>query len=367
MRCRILLRDGADAAVRIILHTGVWKTGSTAIQTFLSANAGLLAERGVLIPAYARRMAEYNHLFERLVAEDATGVQAVMDDVRADIAAQNPDVVVISSEHFWHAPKHIIECVAHHLSQITTDIKVIAYIRPQDDMWASLYAQQAKFFRVLPGHPIWGASDYIGSAISDHALYYHRCFQVYRDAFGEDAVDLRLYDRANFADGDVVQDFLGWIGIQDRTGFISSEKDENSSFGWKGVAFSLWLADRMKRGVAEFENSKAAGKALRFAMRDTGRRFDDVSWYGKAPECFGPDERARIRSHYANDTAALAQDYFGGESPFGPPPERAAEPLSLDLVPEQEFAFAKRRLRRRIAATYPLLSRERWLLKTEQA
>lgn len=347
--------------MRIFLHTGVWKTGSTAIQTFLAKNANDLARRGVMIPDHARNMREYNHLFERLVARDEPGVQAVADQLGRDIAAHDPTTLVISSEHFWHAPPDVIERVAAMLRQYSDDVRVIAYIRPQDDMWASLYAQQAKFFRVRSTHDIWGNGDYIGPAIAENAMFYHRCFSVYRQVFGADAVRLKVYDRKKFSDGDVVQDFLDWIGVEDDDGYVASERDENSSFGWKGVALSIWLADRLHSGEISFADQRSAGKALRFAMRDAGRKFDDLAWYGKAPECFGPEERARIRAHYADDTDALAGAYFDGAPPFAPPSDRPADPFDLDRIPEAELRFAKRRLQRRIAASHPLLSRDRWL------
>ena len=346
--------------MRIFLHTGVWKTGSTAIQTFLARNADALVRRGVLIPDYARDMRAYNHLFERLVARDEAGVQSVAEQLARDISAHEPETLILSSEHFWHAPPDVIERVAAMLRGFSDDVRVIAYIRPQDDMWASLYAQQAKFFRVTSAHNIWGNGDYIGPAIAENAMFYHRCFSVYRQAFGADAVDLKVYDRAAFRDGDVVQDFLDWVGVEPDDGFVASERDENSSFGWKGVALSIWLADRLQAGEISFDDQRAAGKALRFAMRDTGRRFDDLAWYGKAPECFGPDERARIRAHYADDTNSLSQTYFGGAYPFAPASDRPADPFDLAEVPEAEVKFAKKRLKQRIAATYPLLSRKRW-------
>ena len=346
--------------MRIFLHTGVWKTGSTAIQTFLSKNADELSKRGMLIPDYARNMHEYNHLFERLVARDEEGVQTVAETLARDIASSNPDTVIISSEHFWHAPPDVIERVATMLRQFSDDIRVIAYIRPQDDMWASLYAQQAKFFRVRSTHNIWGNGDYIGPAIAENAMFYHRCFSVFQQVFGERSVDLKVYDRKAFKDGDVVKDFLDRVGVKDSEGFVASERDENSSFGWKGVALSIWLADRLHAGEISFVDQRAAGKALRFAMRDTGRKFDDLGWYGKSPECFGPEERGRIRAHYAQDTEALADTYFDGAYPFGAPSDNPADPFDLTQIPEAELSFAKRRLQKRIAASFPLLSRNRW-------
>ena len=349
--------------MRIFLHIGVWKTGSTAIQTFLAKNADRLSARGVMIPAYAKNMRDYNHLFERLAARNEAGVAAVAAQLARDIAAQRPEKLIISSEHFWHAPPDVIERLAAMLRQISDDVRVLAYIRPQDDMWASLYAQQAKFFRVRSDHRVWGNGDYIGPAIGENAMFYHRCFSVYQQVFGENAVQPRLYDRASFKDGDVVQDFLGWIGVEDDGGFVASEQDENSSFGWKGVALSIWLADRLHAGDLAFDDQRAAGKALRFAMRDTGRRFDDLAWYGKAPECFGPEERVRIRAHYAADTTALSQTYFSGADPFPSPSGKAADPFDVTQIPAVELAFAKRRLQKRIAATYPPFSRKRWLYR----
>ncbi len=348
--------------MRIFLHTGVWKTGSTAIQTFLAKNADRLREHRVLIPEYASNMQNYNHLFERLVARDEAGVQSVAESIQRDVSAANPETLVISSEHFWHAPPDVLERLAAMLRQFSDDVRVIAYIRPQDDMWASLYAQQAKFFRVRSTHNIWGNGDYIGPAIAENAMFYHRCFSVYQQVFGPEAVDLRLYDRSAFPEGDVVQDFLAWVGVMGGDGFVESDRDENSSFGWKGVALSIWLADRLHRGETAFDDQRAAGKALRFAMRDTGRKFGDLAWYGKAPECFGPEERARIRAHYAADTEALSAAYFGAKPPFPLPSERPADPFDLAQIPAAELTFAKRRLQKRIAATYPALSRERWVL-----
>ena len=347
--------------MRIFLHTGVWKTGSTAIQTFLAKNAAALRKDGVLIPEYASDMRDYNHLFERLVARDEAGVQSVAESIARDIETADPESLIISSEHFWHAPPDVLERVATMLRQFSDDVRVIAYIRPQDDMWASLYAQQAKFFRVRSIHNIWGNGDYIGPAIAENAMFYHRCFSVYQQIFGADAVQLKLYDRSAFRDGDIVQDFLDWVGVADREGFVESERDENSSFGWKGVALSIWLADRLHKGQTAFEDQRVAGKALRFAMRDTGRKFGDLAWYSKAPECFGPEERAHIRQHYAEDTHALANAFFGGHDPYPAPSNRPADPFDLAQVPAAELEFAKKRLQKRIAATFPFLSRERWV------
>lgn len=350
--------------MRIFLHTGVWKTGSTAIQTFLSKNADELLKSGYMIPGYARNMREYNHLFERLVARDEAGIQTVFEQLAKDVNAHNPNALIISSEHFWHAPPDVIERIATMLRRYSDDVRVIAYIRSQDDMWASLYAQQAKFFRVRSTHNIWGNGDYIGPAIAENAMFYHRCFSTYQQVFGGDAISLKVYDRAAFRGGDVVQDFLEWIGVDDNAGFIASEQDENSSLGWKGVALSIWLADRLYAGLVSFEDRQAAGKALRFAMRDTGRKFDDLGWYGKAPECFGPEERLRIRAYYEEDTKSLADTYFDGAFPFKAPPDRPADPFDLTQIPGGELAFAKRRLQKRIAATYPLFSRNRWVLRS---
>ena len=173
--------------MRIFLHIGVWKTGSTAIQTFLAKNADELLRKGVMIPDYARDMKRYNHLFERLVVRDEPGVQDVADQLAKDIAAHRPETLILSSEHFWHAPPDVIRRTAALLRPLSDDIAVIAYIRPQDDMWASLYAQQAKFFRVRSGHDIWGNGDYVGPAIGENAMFYHRTFAVYADVFGAHA------------------------------------------------------------------------------------------------------------------------------------------------------------------------------------
>ena len=329
--------------MQIILHIGTWKTGSSAIQLFLARNAELLKKQGVFLPSIVQEELGHTLLF-RALKSDGPEKEKLLEELRR-IGAANPDArIIVSSEHFWPLSTEEIAFLAAALGSVTTDIRVLAYLRPQDEMWASIYAQQTKSFRVKPGAPVWGTGDFVAHPILEWALYYHKSLGMFEAAFGDGAVTPRLYRRDRFPEKDVIFDFLDFAGIDRDPGFDRYEGDTNPSFGWKSVAMSLWFVGAAYAQMRQANTMPDIRRAFRAAIGDMHSRRNDPDWLGKAPNVLSPEDRRDIRAHYAADNQALFDRYFGGEDIFGLPEERPKTPLDHADIPEAEFNRVRRRM-----------------------
>lgn len=329
--------------MQIILHIGTWKTGSSAIQLFLARNAGLLRKQGVFLPSIVQEELGHTLLFRALKA-DGPEKDKLLEDLKR-IGAQNPDArVIVSSEHFWPLATEEIARLAASLRQVTADIVVLAYLRPQDEMWASIYAQQAKYFSVRPDVPLWGTDDFVARPILEWALYYHKCLGMFEAAFGRDAVTPRLYRRDRFPEQDIIFDFLDFADIDRDPLFDRNDGDTNPSFGWKSVALSLWFVGSAYDEMRKANTMPDIRRAFRAAIGDMHARRNDPDWLGKAPNVLSGQDRRVIRAHYAEDNEALFLRYFGGKDVYGPPEDSAGTSLDYRNIPEAEFNRARKKL-----------------------
>lgn len=209
-------RGMSHIAETCILHIGVPKTGSTALQQSLHAGHAALLARGVLYPA---QMA--NHKFivsammddpgrfdiHRLAGRPPQAVVAWNDrQMQAFAAAQDaarPRALLLSSEHCLLLKPAELARLHDHLTGIARTVRVLAYVR----------------------HPLAHARSRIQESVKNGVktleqalarplrLEFDSAIEDFATAFGRENVSVRAFpgDRG----GDVVADFLGWIGLGD--------------------------------------------------------------------------------------------------------------------------------------------------------
>lgn len=329
--------------MQIILHIGAWKTGSSAIQLFLARNANLLEKQNVFLPSIVQKELGHTLLFQALKSSGPE-LNNLLDELKL-IGRDNPGAkVVISSEHFWPLSSEEIAALAMALHSVTSDIRVLMYLRPQDEMWASIYAQQTKSFRVRPDAPVWGTGDFVAHPILEWALYYHKCLGTFGAEFGEDAITPRLYHRDRFPEQDIIFDFLDLAGIDRDPEFDRYEGDTNPSYGWKSVALSLWFVGAAYGEMRKANSMQDIRRAFRSAIGDMHARKNDLDWLGKAPNVLSGQDRRDIRAHYAEDNLALFDRYFEGKDVFGPPEDSKKTVLDHNAIPEAEFNRVRKRM-----------------------
>lgn len=219
---------------RLILHIGAHKTGTTALQQSLKVNRALLAAQGaayVTSPETAHLHPCLGFAVQGVLVPDGFIVLDV-EALAERLAEADQDLVIASSENFsFFFQRSAIAALEQALRPHFDDISVVSYLRRQDRHAVSHHQEGAKPHRQAEGQ-LWGhALTALPAASPSHALYldYDRRLGLWADVFGADKLDLRVYDRAQLTDGDIVTDFLALIGLDD-SGFAPLG-DRNVSLG----------------------------------------------------------------------------------------------------------------------------------------
>jgi hypothetical protein len=199
--------------VKILLHIGAPKTGSSAIQTFLSINRAVLAERfGVVYPEYpfdktarlGRPTTGNGAELARLAIRTPPGdlgacIEALLPCVRSDAT------VVLSSELLWPMEEPTIHALREAFAPFG-EFRVLFYAGGQARLLASGYWQSVKNHGRKNPFPEYARE-------RGGAFEYARRLALFRRVLGDEGVTLRPYVRTAFPEGDIVLDFLASLGV----------------------------------------------------------------------------------------------------------------------------------------------------------
>jgi len=209
--------------MKLTIHIGTTKTGSTSIQEFLAKNRETLLAQDVLYPM---KLGPQHHVKATVAAlsygkspdllkfckidtdEAHDEFRAQTSQALAQQIAQNPTVkhVVISSEHLHSrcvAPQDI-QRFRDLFCQGFNKIEVIVYVRPQIDHMASLFSTNLR-------HGFSGSiDDHIAAMLGpNNAAYFDLQAVITRWSaiFGRDAVIVRPFAAVDRKNGGAVKDF----------------------------------------------------------------------------------------------------------------------------------------------------------------
>ncbi|WP_238365964.1 hypothetical protein [Mesobacterium pallidum] len=200
--------------MKIIVHFGPPKTGSTAIQAAIWQNRKTLEEAGILLPLWGhdpvRALATlYHHPDRPLVPALRTHFhtpEAAMrwsenswQRLERTVAEQRPHTLLISSEHF--ASLKDKEPFIARLRALSPDIHWIGYARDAASLYISSLDQAIRS----------GAR--MKDLESPWEFTYPKTnrYKIYLQEFGPERVTVRMLDRATLDEGDVVQDFFNRV------------------------------------------------------------------------------------------------------------------------------------------------------------
>lgn len=219
---------------RLHLHIGAHKTGTTALQQGLHHNRVLL--RAVGCSYVGSLTAAHLHSYLGSVTPGKFLPDGFMvldtDSLSARLATADTDTVVASSENFsffFHKPA--IAALSEALRPQFDQIRIICYLRRQDRHAVSHHQEGAKPHRQVEGE-LWGHAP---TALPDHSpahdlyLDYNRRLGLWADVFGDEAMDIRVYDRNLLKNGDIFADFLSLLKLG--AGGLQPVGDRNVSLG----------------------------------------------------------------------------------------------------------------------------------------
>ena len=303
-----------------ILQIGTEKTGTTTLQTFLAANRDRLAERGFLYPRFcgeinhtglaayaldADRPDELKHPFGGLGPEDVPAMRARLER-RAAAELTGAQTVIFCGEHCHSrlvTPGEVGR-LRDFLAGFFDEVRISVYLRRQDQIALSLYSTKLKSGvvpeRVLPV-----------PARADPYFNYDRFLALWEDAFGREALTVRLFDRQSLVGGSIVDDFLATWAIGPGEAF-RAVPNENGSVSIAAQEF-LRLANPCLGEAASGADPALRGRIVAALSRlHPGRgarpaRAEAMAFY----EAYRESNAAVLRRHFPGRDRLFDEDFDG--------------------------------------------------------
>lgn len=204
-----------------ILHIGAEKTGTTAVQTALVNQSAELRREGVCYPSSLRLGRIASHVRLVTAAADPERIddlrrwarvvspaqvpehrEAVTRDLAEELASWEPDVLLLSSEHCQSRLRSPAEVATLRriLATFCEKITVVVYLRPQHEAALSLYSTRLKA-GLRPRDPL------SGNPAQPGFFDYGALVERWSEAFGDDHVRVRIYEKDALMGGSILEDF----------------------------------------------------------------------------------------------------------------------------------------------------------------
>lgn len=149
---------------KLLIHAGMPKAGSTALQARLRARRPVLRKNGILYPSKLKNhnflvadvmpVGSLPRIFRQHYRANAGTLRSDFDAFWSQILEQivktSPDVVVLSGENFWAIDKDEATLLRRRLTEISDDIHIVCYVRKPSDFYLSSAQQRIKASQMLP-------------------------------------------------------------------------------------------------------------------------------------------------------------------------------------------------------------------------
>lgn len=239
--------------MKLIMHVGTEKTGTTTIQNFLRANRNLLSNNSIFVPpptlfgdnrAYSipfqkRVNKDSLFLFHSKNREDLAQKKVAMVSHLQNIfqgAKEKYGCCIISSEHFSSqlTDKSEIKNAIDFYSQFYSEIEVIIYIRNQYFFAVSSYSESIKW------RGFASFQDYIGRIDQNNPFWNsHLLIENWKQVVGETKVKVAKYKEE--VEFDVLTNFLNLANIDIENMKFVYPASSNKSLKYLGVCLlRLW-------------------------------------------------------------------------------------------------------------------------------
>lgn len=315
---------------QLVLHAGMGKTGTTALQEFFWRNRAALARAGIAYPETGAVACAHHLISPHVPSFVAHNGWRFLEpqDWAAPVAALGQERILMSSELIaWAAPEKVAAFCAALAPHF--DLHLCLYLRRQDNIIMAGYNQQIK----------------AGTQIRriDHVLErqlarfdYLARIRPWEEALGTGRIIIRPYEQAQFRHGDLIRDFLdGVLGITHPEGFdFAAPGNANPRFAAAALEYKR-LVNVVLRDVAASERFNAPLIAWS-SERDPSARavFHD-------PSTLATQQRAAVLDHFAATNREIARRFLGRDDGVlftepleaqEPPPDPGAIDAALPAI-----------------------------------
>ena len=319
--------------MRITVHIGAGKTGTSSIQKALQRNLSALEAAGIFIPASDLTVDGKVHGYQVFGFQDLINSQdetsperfdAMLGGLVAKAEAGNFERILFSAENLSNQVDWaglLGQALAKH------EVDVLFYIRRQDLYFLSAYQQ-------------WGLKtgltfDQWFFRQKDHRGDWAQTLKTWQNMAS--SIKVRVYERQRLAGGDVVQDFFEHVGI-DGSGLQLSGHQENHSYSLAAEELALSSPNLFENAhdnrFFHFLDEVAMGSQIKKSRESRvtfERRMEVLNYFEQSNEY--------VASHYTDDADLPLRFTQPEESDFDFVPPNEIDKLKDGLLAEILFGM----------------------------
>lgn len=278
--------------VKLYLHIGRAKTGTTSIQQFLHLNRDYLKSKGYLYPMAAMTPTSGQARLAWCFKNNAD-CDAIYQSFYDEINREGLDKVIISSEGFT-MPSYPLNKFLQYFPRDDFDVTAIIYIRRQDKFFES-WAQQ-----IVKGS---GVTDDIDTLLKACRLDHYSIIKDWEGLVGKNNIFVRPFERGQFVDGDLYKDFMKMIDVTLFDDMALPPKESNTAIK-RDMMELIKIINRL--GVGDRRN-ELVQKLVAF-VREYPEYSGEYSY-----SMLSPSEQVELFNSYSQSNSMVAKEYLGRE------------------------------------------------------
>ncbi len=316
------INEGRIKLKVLYVHIGMPKTGTSAIQDFCDVNSDKLYENGLIyrfMPFNYRGIANrlnayflcgkayYNNgkiNYEEMEKRKQTAYQCIRDWFG------EKDKVLLTTEGLWNYCWSISYSPLEEIKKFADEngyvLKIVAYLRRQDDWAASLYRQRIKNGRFYGTLEEWLDSNRM-------ALDYEKHLGTIGEIVGEENIILRRYNRKEFYKGKIELDFLKALGVDTECDYVFNEETVNPSLPMNYLEIERILS-ALDHGIDKERAHSGYGLEVERYLRRLGPSIERSG----NEELLTGEQRQKIMGRYAQSNEHVQKKYFDDGKPLFP-------------------------------------------------
>lgn len=208
----------SETSMKLLLHIGFHKTGTSAFQAYCAASRSALAHQGVLYPRTGvgelkirssdTSIAGHRRFETLLKSPKGKAAEELLVDLVAEAQAAQSETVILSSETFSKPDLRLARNLPEVLARHFEEVNVLAYLRQQGAWAHSFYREFICWPRQAETRTF---NDFCEQYLAPW-LDYERRLDVWADIFGHDAMVVRSYDDRKHRN--IVADIFDLLGVE---------------------------------------------------------------------------------------------------------------------------------------------------------